>query len=68
MKVIDYSLYWLASQRVDEIIICCTKFEEEINDYLVNTNWNIENLFFIWQLYLLIELEAKHIQDESSLH
>ena len=43
--ILDYTLYWLASQRVDEVLICCTCFYDEIAEYIKKTNWNVVNVY-----------------------
>lgn len=43
--ILDYTLYWLASQRIDEVLICCTCFYDEIAEYIKKTNWNIVNVY-----------------------
>ena len=43
--ILDYTLYWLASQRVDEVLICCTCFYDEIAEYIKKTNWNVVHVY-----------------------
>lgn len=43
--MIDYTLYWLASQRIDEVLICCTSFYDDIANYIRTTNWNVVNVY-----------------------
>ena len=47
MKIIDYSLYWLASQSINEVFICSTGDSDKLVDYFCTTNWNVVNLYFI---------------------
>lgn len=46
-RVIDYTLYWLASQRIDEVLICCTSFYDDIANYIRTTNWNVVNVYVL---------------------
>lgn len=47
MTIIDYSLYWLASQSVNEVFVCSTGDDKSLADYFSTTNWNVVNLYLV---------------------
>ncbi|KAK8790190.1 hypothetical protein WA588_000357 [Blastocystis sp. NMH] len=39
MRIIDYSMYWLTSQSLDEIIVCYSSHDKMIRDYFEEKNY-----------------------------
>lgn len=39
MRMIDYTMYWLTAQKVEEIIVCYASHDKEIRDYFEEINY-----------------------------
>ena len=38
MRMIDYVMYWLTAQKIEEIIVCYVSHDEEIHNYFDEIN------------------------------
>ena len=39
MRLIDYSMYWLTAQNMDEIIVCYSTHDKVIKEYFEKMNY-----------------------------
>ena len=51
MRIIDYSMYWLTSQSLDEIIVCYSSHDKMIRDYFEEKNYyDARQWMCIWRV------------------